>query len=171
MPDAYIEDLTSGVDELPSDTLFLQRRINGVWTEYRTTPEFYYGTAMGIKTLNLTQADFTAGVYGITITVPAGKSIIPMIAYGYATRTTPQTGVLPDALEIKYTGAGSCRIGADIADDATQYGVLLTLEGGSDLLGQTGTALNLTASAAWMASNFTLLLRIQYVLLDILPPG
>lgn len=171
MPDVYLEDLTGGVSEQPTDTYFFQRLINGVWTEYKVTAEQLYGMALGVVSINVNQANFTAGEYTVPFTTPAGKSVVALTAYGTCTRDIPQTGVLPEALRVTSESGGIHWIGANIADNTTEYGVLLTQEGGSDPLGKTGQGFKVVATPAWMATDFTLNLYIHYFIFDILPPA
>lgn len=172
MVDQYIEDLSSGSTEQSTDIYFFQRLVNGVWTEYQITSSRLYGRALGVIQFSVTQASFIAGVYTVTlpVAVPTGFNIVGIMAYGTVKRATPQTGVLTAALRV-LNPTGAQWIGADIADDATEYGILLTQEGGADPLGQTGTGFTVNASAGWMASDFTMDMTILYQTIPIDPPA
>lgn len=158
--DYFLEDLPDGGDILPTDTMYLQRRVSGVWEDFQFKAGNVNGTEVFVHTGTYTEADIVGPQDIILFTPPVGKAVIflPMAYIRFETASPTglseafQIGSPADQLNINFTNSNTVET---LALTQAVYTILIT-----------GDAV-LELSAGLASLSFTLYIRAPYVLVDI----
>ena len=157
--DYFLEQLPDGGDLQPTDIMHIQRRVNGVWTDFQIRHGNVRGAGLTVLDVAVTDAEFTANQF-VLLTLPAGKGIViidPPI--GWVDNPSP-TG-LTEQLNISAGVFNNDCIVSFTNDDASQIVGLASFGydsiSGPDVVLQRSTGL----------AGCDIRIRMTYVLVDI----
>lgn len=170
MPDSKIEDLTALTEETYTDTYLIQRRINGVWTDLKTTPYYIYG--IPVRTLDVTfeVTDDGADFEQILAAPGSGNIIVPIWSTVSGSATSDLGAGDNNNILLSTDPYVNCHTAFQVFHGLPNQPLSIGAAGlGTYIL--PNAPLYASTPGTFIGSTWTVHLRMSYIITSFLPPG